>query len=110
MILLENAVDQLFICKVALNKSVIFKLLQLCKASFLDANTIIIVHVVQTDYLGIRLSGQDTLGKVGADKTRRIGDENFHKAISSILSIFYFRLKDIISNKYSFFIRLSAPE
>ena len=76
MILLENAVDQLFICKVALNKGVICKLLQLCKASFLDANIIIIVHVVQTDYLGIRLSGQDTLGKVGADKTGRTGDKN----------------------------------
>ena len=69
VILLKNAVDQRLVRKIALNKGVFLELLKLSKTSFLDANIIIIVHVIQTDDLDIRLSGQNTLGKVGADKS-----------------------------------------
>ena len=71
VILLKNAVDKCLVRKVALDKSVVFELLKLRQASFLDTNVVIIVHVIQTDDLGIRLGSQDTLGKVGADKTGR---------------------------------------
>ena len=75
MVLLEDAVDECLVCEIALNKGVVLELLKLCQTNFLDANIIIIVHIVQTNHLGIRLSGQNTLGKVGADKTRCACDE-----------------------------------
>ena len=71
VILLKNAVDKCLVRKAALDKSVVLELLKLRQASFLDTNVVIIVHVIQTDDLGIRLGSQDTLGKVGADKTGR---------------------------------------
>ena len=69
MVLFKNAVDTYLVRKVALDKGIVFKFLKLRKASFLDADIIVIVHVIQTDDYGIRLSGQNTLGKVRADKT-----------------------------------------
>ena len=69
VILLKNAVDKCLVCKISFYKGIVFKFLKLLKASFFDANIIIIVHVVQTNDLGIRLGSQDTLGKVRADKT-----------------------------------------
>ena len=80
MVLLKNAVDKYLVRKVALDKGIVFKFLKLRKASFLDANVVIVVHVVQTNDLGIRLGSQDTLGKVGANETGRTCDKNcfFH--------------------------------
>ena len=75
MVLLKNAVDKCLIRKVTLDKGVVLELLKLRQTSLLDADVIIIVHVVQTNDLGIRLSGQDTFGKVGADKTGCTGNE-----------------------------------
>ena len=69
VILLKNTVDESFIRKVALDKGIILELLKLCQTSLLDTNIIIIVHVVQANDLGIRLSGQDAFGKVGTDET-----------------------------------------
>lgn len=76
VILLKNTVDESFIRKVALDKGIILELLKLCKPSFLDTNIIIIVHVVQANDLGIRLSGQDTFCQVGTDETGGTGNEN----------------------------------
>ena len=69
MVLLKNAVDKCLIRKIALDKGVVLELLKLSKTSFLDTNIIILVHVIQTDDLGIGLGSQDTLGKVGTNKT-----------------------------------------
>ena len=71
VILFKNAVNEILVCEITLNKGVVLELLKLRQASFLDTNVVIIVHVIQTDDLGIRLGSQDTLGKVGADKTGR---------------------------------------
>ena len=69
VVLIKDTVDECLVRKVSLDKGVVLELLKLCKTSFLDTDIIVIVHVVQTDDLCIRLSGQDTLGKVGSDKT-----------------------------------------
>lgn len=69
VMLLKNAIDHCLVRKIALDKGVVLELLKLCETSFLDTNVIIIVHVVQTDDLGIRLGSQDTLGKVGTNET-----------------------------------------
>lgn len=69
LVLLEDFVNEHLVCKVSFDKSVILKLLEHRKASFLDANIIIIVHVVQTNNLNsIRLSGQNTFSKIGTDE------------------------------------------
>ena len=78
LILLKNAVDKCLIRKVALDKGVVLELLKLCKTSFLDADIIVIIHVVQTDDLGIQLGSQDALGKVRANETRCASNENCH--------------------------------
>jgi len=68
MVLLKNTVDTYLVRKVALDKGIVFKFLKLSKASFLDANVVIIVHVVQANDLGIWLCGQDTFCQVGTDE------------------------------------------
>ena len=75
MILIKNTIDECLVRKVALDKGVVFELLKLRKSSFLDTNIIVIVHVVQTDDLGIQLGSQNTLGKVGANEARRTSYE-----------------------------------
>lgn len=69
VMLLKNAVDKCFVRKVSLDKCIVLELLKLRKTSFLDADIIVIVHVIQTDDIGIRLGSQDTLGKVGTNET-----------------------------------------
>ena len=76
VILLKNAVDKRLVCKVALDKCIVLEILKFRKARFLDANVVIIVHVIQTDDLSIRLSSQDTIGKVRANETGRSSNEN----------------------------------
>ena len=73
--LLKNAVDKCFVRKVSIDKCIVLELLKLRKTSFLDADIIVIVHVIQTDDLGIRLGSQDTLGKVGTNETGWTGDK-----------------------------------
>jgi hypothetical protein len=55
VILLKNTVDKCLVRKIPLDKGIVFELLKFCKTRFLDANVIIIVHIVQADHLGIRL-------------------------------------------------------
>ena len=76
MVLLKNTVDECLVRKAALDKDIVLELLKLGKACFLDANIIIIVHIVQTNDFGIWLSGQNTLCKVGTDEAGRTGDED----------------------------------
>ena len=68
VILPKNTVDESFIRKVSLDKGIILEIPKLCQTSLLDTNIIIIVHIVQTNDLGIRLSGQDTFCQVGPMK------------------------------------------
>ena len=76
---IRDTVDESFIRKVSLDKGIILEIPKLCQTSLLDTNIIIIVHIVQTNDLGIRLSGQDTFCQVGTDETGGTGDKDcFH--------------------------------
>ena len=75
VIISKKPINKSLVRKVTLDKGVVLELLKLRQTGLLDADVIIIVHVVQTNDLGIRLSGQDTFGKVGADKTGCTGNE-----------------------------------
>ena len=46
VMLLKNAVDKCFVRKVSLDKCIVLELLKLRKTSFLDADIIVIVHVI----------------------------------------------------------------
>ena len=64
IILLENTVNKLFICKIALDKSIVFKLLKLCKTSLLNTNIIVIIHIIKTNNLRVCFSSQNAFCKV----------------------------------------------
>lgn len=77
MILLKDAVDKGFVCKIALNEGIVLKFLKFSKTSLFDADIIVLVHVVQPDDFCVRFSGQDTLGQVGTNETGGAGDKYF---------------------------------
>lgn len=62
--LLKDAVDESLICKIAFNKGVVLELLEFSQTRFLNADIVVVVHVVQTNNFCVWLSGQDALGKV----------------------------------------------
>lgn len=55
MILFKNAVDKCLISKVALDKDVVLESLKLSQASFLDANIVVVIHVVLVSSSVIRI-------------------------------------------------------
>ena len=64
VVLLEDAVDESFICEIAFNKGIVLELLEFSQSRFLDADIVVVVHVIQTDNFCVRLRGEDTLSKV----------------------------------------------
>lgn len=69
VVLLENAVDEVFVRKVTSNKGIVLELLEFRQPCFLDADIVVVVHIVQTDDLGVRLCGKDALSEARPDKT-----------------------------------------
>lgn len=61
VILLKNTVNEGLVCQITFYKGIVLKLLEFCQTFLLDTDIIVIVHVVQSDDLGIRLGSQDTL-------------------------------------------------
>ena len=73
---LEQDLDHSFIGNIGLDKREVGELLQFGQAGLLDADIVVVVHVVDADDGGVRLPGQQALGQVGADEAGGAGDEN----------------------------------
>ena len=58
MVLLKDAIDEGFVCKVSFYKGIVLKFLKFSKTSFFDADIIVVVHVVQTNDPSIRFCSQ----------------------------------------------------
>lgn len=76
VMLLKDAVNKILVRKISLDEGIISKLLEFRQTRLFDAYIVVVVHVVQTDDLGIWFRGQDTFGQVGADEAGCSGDKN----------------------------------
>ena len=83
VILLKDAVNKRFVCKIPLDKGVVFEFLEFSQTCFFDSDIVVVIHVIKTNDLSIWFCGQDTLGKIRADEPGCASDKSNFAHIDS---------------------------